>query len=60
MESILNQMADLFDREATVATVQTEGKRTVTRLLKFFNLHGINPKRDTQFRIWAGRRVRTA
>jgi death-on-curing family protein len=50
-------------RKATVvknATVQQEGKRTVTRNIEWFNLdviisvgYRINSKRGTQFRIWA-------
>ena len=42
------------------SVVQTEGKRQVTRTIKFFNLDAIisvgyrvNSKRGTQFRIWA-------
>lgn len=59
----LNQIEQLFDREATVAksaTVQTEGGRHVERAVEYFNLDAIlsvgyrvNSKRGTQFRIWA-------
>src|SRR5680860_1884393 len=52
-----------LQREATVAknaTVQTEGDRTVTRNVEFFNLDAVisavsrvNSRRGTQFRIWA-------
>ncbi|MDN5283935.1 MAG: cytochrome biosis protein CycH [Mucilaginibacter sp.] len=54
-----------LDRAATVAknaTVQTEGERTVTRDVEFYNLDAIislgyrvNSKRGTQFRIWANK-----
>ncbi|HUT43670.1 MAG TPA: RhuM family protein [Desulfobacterales bacterium] len=44
------------------SVVQTEGKRRVTRRVKFYNLdailsvgYRINSKRGTQFRIWANR-----
>ncbi len=44
------------------SVVQTEGKRQVTRRVKFYNLDAIlsvgyrvNSKRGTQFRIWANR-----
>lgn len=44
------------------SVVQTEGKRRVTRRVKFYNLDAIlsvgyrvNSKRGTQFRIWANR-----
>ena len=44
------------------SVVQTEGKRRVTRRIKFYNLDAIlsvgyrvNSKRGTQFRIWANR-----
>jgi prophage maintenance system killer protein len=52
-----------LDRAATVAknaTVQTEGNRTVSRNIEYFNLDAIisvgyrvNSKRGTEFRIWA-------
>ncbi|MBI3872437.1 MAG: virulence protein RhuM/Fic/DOC family protein [candidate division Zixibacteria bacterium] len=52
-----------LSRRATVAknaTVQTEGGRTVTRQIEYFNLdviisvgYRVNSKRGTQFRIWA-------
>ena len=57
-----------LEREATVAknaTVQKEGRRSVTREIEFFNLDAIlsvgyrvNSKRGTQFRIWATRTLR--
>lgn len=47
---------------AFFAQVQTEGKRTVTRNLPFYNLdmiisvgYRVNSKRGTQFRIWANK-----
>ncbi len=50
---------------AEYATVQTEGERTVTRRVQFFNLdviisvgYRVNSKRGTQFRIWATRVLR--
>ena len=52
-----------LDRDATVAffaTVQSEGERTVTRQVEYFDLDAIlsvgyrvNSRRGTQFRIWA-------
>ena len=52
-----------LDKEATVAknaTAQTEGGRTVRRIIEWYNLDAIisvgyrvNSKRGTQFRIWA-------
>ena len=57
-----------LEREAIVAknaTVQKEGRRSVTREIEFFNLDAIlsvgyrvNSKRGTQFRIWATRTLR--
>jgi hypothetical protein len=45
---------------AFFATVQKEGKRTITRNVEYFNLdliisvgYRVNSKRGTQFRIWA-------
>ncbi|NTV17434.1 MAG: virulence RhuM family protein [Chlorobiaceae bacterium] len=54
-----------LDKSATTeffSVVQTEGKREVTRKVRFYNLDAIlsvgyrvNSKRGTQFRIWANR-----
>ncbi|MBQ4376161.1 MAG: virulence protein RhuM/Fic/DOC family protein, partial [Bacteroidales bacterium] len=54
-----------LDRVSTVKdylTVQTEGKRKVSRLVKYYNLdviisvgYRVKSKRGTQFRIWANR-----
>lgn len=45
---------------AKIAQVQTEGKRTVTRQINYYNLdviisvgYRVNSKNATQFRIWA-------
>ncbi|MBO7595955.1 MAG: virulence protein RhuM/Fic/DOC family protein [Bacteroidales bacterium] len=56
---------DELDENSTCAffaQVQTEGKRTVTRNLPFYNLdmiisvgYRVNSKRGTQFRIWANK-----
>ncbi len=57
-----------LDYESTVAknaTVQTEGKRKVERLIEFYNLDAIisvgyrvNSKQGTQFRVWATQRLK--
>lgn len=57
-----------LERASTVAkfaTVRTEGARTVTRQVEYFNLDAIisvgyrvNSRRGTQFRIWATRVLR--
>ena len=54
-----------LDRASTVKdylTVQTEGKRKVSRWVKYYNLdviisvgYRVKSKRGTQFRIWANR-----
>ncbi|MBX3372504.1 MAG: virulence RhuM family protein [Phycisphaeraceae bacterium] len=66
---IANVFADReLERGATVAeyaTVQTEGGRTVERLVEYFNLdvvisvgYRVRSVRGTQFRIWATQRLR--
>ena len=57
-----------LDRNSTVKeslTVQTEGKRKVTRTVEFYNLdviisvgYRVKSKRGTQFRQWATRRLK--
>jgi len=55
---------ELHEKSTTeyFSVVQKEGKRTVTRRVKYYNLDAIisvgyrvNSKRGTQFRIWATR-----
>ncbi len=50
---------------AKIAQVQKEGKRTVTRNIKYYNLdviisvgYRVNSKRGTQFRIWANQLIK--
>jgi len=57
-----------LEKYATVAkfaTVQKEGKRTVTREIEYYNLdviisvgYRVKSKQGTQFRIWATRRLK--
>ena len=57
-----------LDPEATVAkyaTVQQEGRRSVSRVIEYFNLdviiavgYRVKSPRGTQFRIWATERLR--
>ncbi len=57
-----------LSEEATVAknaTVQPEGKRTITRQIEYYNLdviisvgYRVNSIRGTQFRIWATQRLK--
>ncbi len=68
--SILRHIKNIYETEelekeptcAFFAQVRTEGKRTVTRNIPFYNLdmiisvgYRVNSKRGTQFRIWANR-----
>jgi len=50
---------------AKIATVQTEGKREIQRLVEYYNLdvilsvgYRVNSKRATQFRVWATNTLR--
>ena len=66
LNNIYNE--DELDRKATVAknaTVQTEGNRTVTRDIEYYNLdviisvgYRVNSKTATQFRQWATKTLR--
>jgi hypothetical protein len=68
--SILRHIRNIYKSEelekqstcAKIAQVQTEGNRTVTRDITFYNLdmilsvgYRVNSKNATQFRIWANR-----
>jgi hypothetical protein len=56
---------DFSSTVAKNATVQTEGKRNITREIDYYNLDAIisvgyrvNSKQGTQFRIWATNRLK--